>query len=81
MIYEISIDEKDSTSGYVFHIGSGVILWESKKHPIVMISSAKAKYVAATKQLVKHFGYVEYWVIFYKDKKDQLQCILTTNQQ
>ena len=26
-----SLDDQKSTSGYVFHLGSGVIAWESKK--------------------------------------------------
>ena len=43
-----SIDDRKITSGYVFHMGSGVILWASKKQPIVDLSTIEAKYVAAT---------------------------------
>jgi hypothetical protein len=43
-----SLDDRKSTSGYVFHLGSGAISWASKKQPIVMISSAEVEYVAAT---------------------------------
>ena len=32
----------------IFHIGSSVISWVSKKHPIVTISSAEVAYVEAT---------------------------------
>eukprot|EP00253_Pinus_taeda_P026483 PITA_26483 len=43
-----SVDDKKSTSGYVFHMGSGAISWASKKQPIVSLSTAEAEYVAAT---------------------------------
>eukprot|EP00253_Pinus_taeda_P034613 PITA_34613 len=39
---------RKSTSGYVFHMGSGAISWASKKQPIVALSTAEAEYVAAT---------------------------------
>eukprot|EP00253_Pinus_taeda_P028656 PITA_28656 len=41
-------DDRKSTSGYVFHMGSGAISWASKKQPIVAFSTTDAKYVAAT---------------------------------
>ena len=43
-----SLDDMKSTYGYVFHLGSGVISWASKKQPIVTLSSAKEEYVATT---------------------------------
>ena len=43
-----SVDDQKSTSGYVFHMGSGAISWASKKQPIVALSKAETEYVAAT---------------------------------
>jgi hypothetical protein len=43
-----SLDDRKSTSGHFFHLGTNLISWASKKQPIVSISSAEAEYVAAT---------------------------------
>eukprot|EP00253_Pinus_taeda_P031875 PITA_31875 len=43
-----SVDDWKSTSGYVFHMGSGSISWDSKSQPVVALSTAEAEYVAAT---------------------------------
>ena len=42
-----SLDDRKSTSGYMFHMGSGAISWASKKQPIVAQSTAEAEYIAA----------------------------------
>ena len=43
-----NLDDRKSTSRHVFQLGTNLISWASKKQPIVSISSAEAKYVAAT---------------------------------
>jgi hypothetical protein len=43
-----SLDDRKSTSGHVFQLGTNLISWASKKQPIISISSAEAKYVTAT---------------------------------
>eukprot|EP00253_Pinus_taeda_P024371 PITA_24371 len=43
-----SVDDRKSTSGYVFHMGSGAISWASRKQPVVSLSTAEVEYVAAT---------------------------------
>ena len=43
-----NIDDRNTTYGYTFHFGIGVVLWASKKHPIVTLSSTKVEYVVAT---------------------------------
>ena len=42
-----SVDDRRSTSGYCFSLGSGVISWKSKKQPTVALSSIEAEYIAA----------------------------------
>ena len=43
-----SVNDRKSTSSYVFHMGSGAISWASKKQPSVALSTTEAEYVAAT---------------------------------
>eukprot|EP00253_Pinus_taeda_P016501 PITA_16501 len=43
-----TVDDRKSTSGYVFHMGSGAISWASKKQSIVALSTTEAEYVAST---------------------------------
>ncbi len=42
------IDDRKSTTGFVFFMGDTAFTWMSKKQPIVTLSSCEAEYVAAT---------------------------------
>ena len=49
--------DRKSVSGYVITIGGGTVTWSSKKQSTVALSTAKAKYIAAThaaKQILWH---------------------------
>ncbi|GKV22816.1 hypothetical protein SLEP1_g32638 [Rubroshorea leprosula] len=46
--YAGDLDDRKSTSGFVFMLGSGAISWSSKKQPTVTLSTTEAEYVAAT---------------------------------
>ncbi|KAF2317151.1 hypothetical protein GH714_012231 [Hevea brasiliensis] len=43
-----SLDDRKSTSGHVFSLGSGVITWSSKKQATPTLSSSEAEYVVVT---------------------------------
>ncbi|CAL9002860.1 unnamed protein product [Prunus brigantina] len=40
-------DDRKSTSGYVFLMGSGAVSWSSKKQPVVTLSTTEAEFIAA----------------------------------
>ncbi|GKU89829.1 hypothetical protein SLEP1_g3916 [Rubroshorea leprosula] len=46
--YAGDLDDRKSTSGFVFMLGFGAISWSSKKQPIVTLSTTEAEYVVAT---------------------------------
>ena len=45
--YAGDIEDRKSTSSYVFMLGSGAVAWSSKKQPIVTLSTTEAEFVAA----------------------------------
>lgn len=46
--YARDVDDRKSTSGYVFMLGEGVVSWSSKKQPIVTLSTTEVEFVVAT---------------------------------
>eukprot|EP00253_Pinus_taeda_P002223 PITA_02223 len=44
-----SVDDRKSTAGYVFSLGSSAVTWTSKKQQVVALSSTEAEYRGAVK--------------------------------
>ncbi|RVW23482.1 Retrovirus-related Pol polyprotein from transposon TNT 1-94 [Vitis vinifera] len=44
--YAGDVDDRKSTSGYVFLLSEGVVAWSSKKQPMVTLSTTEAEFVA-----------------------------------
>ena len=45
--YAGDVEDRKSTSGYVFMLSSGAISWSSKKQPIVTLSTTEAEFITA----------------------------------
>lgn len=46
--YAGDLNDRKSTSGFVFLLGSAAVSWSSKKQPIVSLSTTEAEYIATT---------------------------------
>lgn len=45
--YAGDVDDRKSTSGYAFILGTGAVSWSSKKQPVVTLSTTEAEFIAA----------------------------------
>lgn len=62
------IDDRKSTSGFVFSLGTGAVSWSSKKQPVVTLSTTEAEYIVVAscacqciwiKRMLETFGFRE----------------------
>jgi hypothetical protein len=60
------LDDRKSTAGYVFNLGSGPVTWAYKKHHAISLSLAEAEYIAMVnasqeslwlQQILSEFGF------------------------
>jgi len=64
--YAGDVDDRKSTSGFVFMLGGGAIAWASKKQPIVTLSTTEAEFVSAA------FGACE--AIWLRNVLEEIGC-------
>nr|KYP73058.1 Retrovirus-related Pol polyprotein from transposon TNT 1-94 [Cajanus cajan] len=77
------VDDRKSTSGYVFLLGNTAFTWLSKKQPIVTLSTCEAEYVAASwsvchavwlLNLLRHMGVIrDEGVVIRVDNKSAIE--------
>jgi hypothetical protein len=70
--YVGDLDDRKSTSGYVFMLGSGSVSWPSKKQDIVTLSTIEAEFVAAASCACQGI-----WLSRILEQLDQVQMCTT----
>ncbi|XP_074362602.1 secreted RxLR effector protein 161-like [Apium graveolens] len=81
--WAVCLDDRMSTSGYVFNFGTAVVCWSSKKQHTTALSSSEAEFVAASSEAC-HSIWMRYILaeiyqaqdgatVFYCDNKDAIQ--------
>jgi hypothetical protein len=71
--YNGDLENRKSTSGYIFMLSSGALSWSSKKQPVIILLTTEAKFVAAAScacQVV--------WMRRILEKLGNTQCDSTT---
>ena len=51
----VDLDQRISTSGYVFSLFGGAVSWMSKRQSIVALSTTEVEYIAATHERKESF--------------------------
>ena len=65
--YAGCVDDKKSTSGYIFMMAKGVVSWKSVKQTLTTSSTMKAEYVAyyeATCHAIWLWNFISAWRLF-----------------
>ncbi|XP_040952808.1 uncharacterized mitochondrial protein AtMg00810-like [Gossypium hirsutum] len=76
------LDDRKSTSGYVFFMGNTTFSWLSKKQPIMTLLTCEAEYVATSWCVcVMLYGSEICWVSWSNNNSVQLRYELTINQR
>ena len=71
--YAGDIDDRKSTSGYIFMLGTGPVSCSSKKQPVVTLSTIEAEFIAAT-----YYACQGVWLRRVLEKLGNIQSKCTT---
>jgi hypothetical protein len=74
-----NVNDRKSTSGFIFMLAGGAISWGSKKQSAVALSSTEAKYIAAT-HAAKEVVWLRRLLIELKQKIDGPTILCMDNQ-
>jgi hypothetical protein len=75
------LDKRRSTTGYVFTLAGGAVIWLSKLQSVVAISTTEAEYMAATQackeaiwiqRLMEELGHSQQQIVVYCDSQSAL---------
>jgi len=58
------LDDRKSTSGYVFTLGNGAISWRARKQPLVAFSTVEAEYIDASDARRRPYGSPPYTLAY-----------------
>jgi hypothetical protein len=68
------LEDRRSTTRFVFMMGGGVISWNSKPHPIIALSSTEVKYMASTQVIKETIWMIKFMkeLRYMKEKKEMV---------
>lgn len=75
------VDDRNSTTGFVFYLESSAFTWSSKKQPIVTLSTCEAEYVAATSSVCHAIWLRKLLKELHMPQEDATEFLLTTSRQ
>ena len=74
------IEDRKSTSGYMFSLGSGAISWSSKKQATTALSSSEAEYMASTSSACQAIWLRRVLIDLGQEQFEELKFTVTTKQ-
>jgi hypothetical protein len=74
------LEDRRSTTGFVFMMGGGAISWSSKRQPTIALSTTKAKYMASTQATKEAIWMTKFMKELRYTKEKKVMVIRCDNQ-